>query len=180
MASMSLCENLSRGLERTLANTLIAGEVVLVKLEGASGQEALVCTDRRVVIIKRWLGSDVFQFPYASISSAEVKMGMLLGYFELTAGGVPMNTAPKTDPSKLPNCIGLGRYTATQFRRAASFIMNKVVEAQRSVVSAPALNVRDDHDILGKVERLAALHRGGTLSDEEFTAAKRRLLSPPS
>lgn len=43
--------------------------------------------------------------------------------------------------------------------------------AQQSPVTAPAQD-----DVIAQIERLAALHQSGALTDEEFAAAKKKLL----
>lgn len=73
-------------LEKVVQGNLASGETVPVRLRAAF-KEALVCTDRRVMIIKsgfmagQMFGSDVFQVPYGNIASAEVKYRILSGYF---------------------------------------------------------------------------------------------------
>ena len=101
----------------------MAGETILVQLKGAFN-EALVCTSRRVMIAKsgfmtgQMFGSDVFQVPYGNITSAEVKYGIMSGYFQVSAGGVQntvksyWSTGRESSPRKAPNCVSLELQTA--------------------------------------------------------------------
>jgi hypothetical protein len=46
-----------------------------------------------------------------------------------------------------------------------------------AVAGAPAATVAGSHDLAGQLQQLAALHTAGALTDEEYAAAKRRLIS---
>ena len=50
------------------------------------------------------------------------------------------------------------------------------VNGEGQVESEPAPASQDDEDYVSKLERLAKLHESGALSDEEFLAAKEKLL----
>jgi hypothetical protein len=130
-----MIEQIPDRLERTLRQTLMPNERVLVKLKGAF-KESLVCTDARVLILKGgWmtgqiLGTDTFQCPYSMVAGAEVRFHLLTGYFELSTGG--MQNTPKsfweggTKPvaAKAPNCVSIsGPEQARKFRQACAFIM---------------------------------------------------------
>ena len=130
-----MIEQIPDRLERTLRQTLMPNERVLVKLKGAF-KEALICTDARVLILKGgWmtgqiLGTDTFQCPYSMVAGAEVKFHLLTGYFELSTGG--MQNTPKSfweggnkpAAAKAPNCVSIsGSEMAQKFRQACAFIM---------------------------------------------------------
>ena len=138
-----MIEQVPDKLERTLRQTLVPGERVLIKLRGAF-KEALVCTDTRVLIIKGGLmtgqifGTDSFQCPYSMVAGAEVNFHLLTGYFELSTGG--MQGVPKSfweggkkpTAAKAPNCVSIsGSEMAQRFRQASAFIMQ--MAAQRYV-----------------------------------------------
>lgn len=180
-----LIQAIPGGLERTLGESLTDGETVTIKLKGAF-KEALICTDRRVLIAKsgfmtgQMFGGDLFQLPYAAIASAEVKFRLISGYFEVSAGGM-QNTAKSywstdrnSDPAKSPNCVSLNsRAMANTFRQACTFIMEKV-SASRTMPATPAQSV--ETDIAGAIERLWKLHADGALTRDEFEAGKLKLL----
>ena len=127
-----LIDALPHGLEASLRKVLADGERVEVQLKGV-WKEALVCTDRRVMILKsgfmtgQTFGSNVFQIPYGNVGGVEVTFHILTGYFELSAGGM-QNTAKSywskdkgTDPAKAPNCVTLNtRPQAARFRTACT------------------------------------------------------------
>ena len=183
---------LPNGLERAVRRNLASGEEVHVKLKGA-WQEALVCTDRRVLIVKRGLftghlfGSDVFQTPYGNVASAEVNFGLFTGYLEISTGGM-QNTAksfwsrePASDPAKAPNSIGLtSRGQAALFREACGWIMGRIEEGRaprrRHESEAPRAAAREASGPAEEIDRLWHLRKEGAMSEEEFQAAKTRIL----
>jgi hypothetical protein len=130
-----MIEQIPDRLERTLRQTLMPNERVLVKLKGAF-KEALVCTDARVLILKGGMmtgqifGTDTFQCPYSMVAGAEVRFHLLTGYFDLSTGG--MQNTPKSfweggnkpAAAKAPNCVSIsGPEQARKFRQACAFVM---------------------------------------------------------
>ena len=176
-----MIEPLPEKLERTLATALHRNERVFVKLRGVY-KEALVCTDSRVIILKAgWMtgqlfGTDMFQCPYQNVSGAQVKIQLLTGYFELSAGG--MQNAPKNfwstngsiSPAKAPNCVTIaGRDRADMFRQACAFIMHQA--------SRGGFGVQTGGDSVSTLERLAKLRDTGVISSAEFEQKKAQILS---
>lgn len=129
-----LIERIPARLENKLASLLEAGESVCVKLRGVF-KEALVCTDRRILILKTGymtghiFGTNVFQVAYRNVTTAQVNSHLITGYLEVSAGGVQniptsywaqgSNSAQKRD-----NCVSLGRRHFQKFQRAAGFIVS--------------------------------------------------------
>jgi hypothetical protein len=136
-----MIEQIPDKLERTLRQTLVPGERVLIKLRGAF-KEALICTDTRVLILKggfmtgQIFGTDTFQMPYSMVAGAEVNFHLLTGYFELSTGG--MQGTPKSfwqggekpTAAKAPNCVSIsGSEMAQKFRQASALIMGMAAQA---------------------------------------------------
>ena len=182
-----LVEVLPDRIETVLAESLSPGEAVHVKLKG-TWKEGLICTDRRVMVAKggfmtgQVLGTNIFQLPYANVASAEVKFHLVTGYFELSAGG--MQNTDKSwwsqekgrSPANAPNCISLsGRDQAKRFREACSFIVAMCANA-RSGASVPAAQDACAA-IIKSLEELGRLVAAGIVTQQEFDAKKRELLS---
>ena len=172
-------------LGKVVQANLVAGETILVQLKGAFN-EALVCTSRRVMIAKsgfmtgQMFGSDVFQVPYGNITSAEVKYGIMSGYFQVSAGGVQntvksyWSTGRESSPRKAPNCVSLdSKPQAASFRAACAFIMKRI-EQSRQAAEPPS--ARSETDIAASLERLWKLKTEGAIDRTEYEAAKGRLL----
>ncbi|QHC35354.1 SHOCT domain-containing protein [Komagataeibacter xylinus] len=193
MTNTGLIEELPASLGKAVSENLRPGEEVILKIRGAA-KEALVCTGTRVLVIKTGLmtghlfGSNVFQLNYSNIASAEVKYKLLTGYFEISAGGVQntnmsyWSNDDATNPAKAPNCISLaGKAMANQFRDASQLIMEKIAEAKAPVPvqTAPShVDVTSSApDLITQLERLAKLKETGVLSQEEFEAAKQKLIA---
>jgi hypothetical protein len=138
MIDASMKQALPPKLDELVRNNQMAGEEILLCIKGLQ-QEFLVCTDRRVMIVKsgfmtgNTFGSNLFQLSYANVTSAQVKSGFLGGYFELSTGGMQntpkhlMNSAAKGQPTAQhsPNCVSFHSSYAERFRTACAFILER-------------------------------------------------------
>ena len=136
VAPEGLIHRIPSGLEKKLRGMLAPAEVVHVKLKGLFWQ-VLVCTDRRIVILKAGYstghvlgGTNIFQVPYQNVTSAQTNTYLLSGYFELSAGGVqniPTRfwSRGSLSPIKRDNCVSLMFWQFNLFERAANFIMSR-------------------------------------------------------
>lgn len=170
----------------TLAANLQDGEALLAQLHFNTG-EALVATDRRVLVLKAgWLqdagpfGAKCIAYPYHAITSVEHRQGPLGGHVQLLVPGV-LENAPHN------SIVGPGRNNArenvvTYQQRAhrdavntlVAIIQDRVQQARTpAVVSAPAQGTAS---IADEILKLAQLRDQGVLNDAEFSAAKQRLL----
>lgn len=179
-------------LDRILQQNLQPNETVFVALQGVC-LEALICTDRRVLIIKTGFdtghifGSNVFQLPYSAITGAQVNTHLLTGYFELSAGGIqntPMSywqdmftsfarrkeTAPRS-PQRSPHCVSLWNKQFQAFRAASAFIMQQAEQGR-----SPALQHTHANGV-ALIEGLSKLYDAGILSLEEFQEKKAAVLA---
>jgi len=186
----ALIEELPKKIEDALRGVLSPGETIHVKLKGAF-KEGLICTDRRVIILKggfmsgQMFGTDSFQQPYRNISGVQVKFNIMTGYVEVNAGGMQnssksyWSTDKNSDPSKAPNCVSLNsKAQAERFRQAASFILETAHEALTPAPVATVPLARNDHDdLLESIRKLGDLKDAGILSEDEFAAKKAELLS---
>jgi hypothetical protein len=127
-----LVEELSPKLEKLVGESIQPNERVYIKLKGAN-PEALICTDRRVMILKiggrtgHMFGSGVFQAPYRNITGAQVCKGMLMGYFEISAGGVQNRITTFHGAVRAENCVSLTKDLIAKFQAAGTFILSKVL-----------------------------------------------------
>lgn len=129
-------EELPHRLRRALPEILVPGERVDIQLKGAF-KEALVCTDRQVIILKagfmtgQIFGSSAFQVPYKNITGVQIKKHLMSGYFELSAGGVqnvPVSYWGKgqRDAAKRENCVSLNRQHFHAFQEACNVILSRI------------------------------------------------------
>jgi hypothetical protein len=184
-AASEMINDLPRSLEAKVADTLVSGEQTVIKLKGAL-KEALVCTDRRVMILKGglWTGSafgiNLFQLPYGSVTSVDVKFSLVSGYFEISTGGVQSSektiwtTKPERNPSRSPNCVGLNLgCDRASFDRACTYIMERVHEQRGQGSTFPQGTLSSAGDLV----KLADLYERGLLTEEEFRTEKAKLIS---
>lgn len=134
--SANLIDELPGRLEKALSELLEPNETVHIKLKGAF-KEALVCTNKRVLILKagfmagQTFGSNVFQSPYRNITGVQVKKHLITGYFELSAGGVQNQPTSywqsgQNSPERRENCVSLNSNDAfRKFREASTFILSR-------------------------------------------------------
>jgi hypothetical protein len=186
-----MIEKIHKKLDKALTENLYPNEVIHIKLAGYSQKEALICTDRRVLIVKigflRGGGLSFNQFLYSKITSVDVKVGFLGAYFEIGLGGVQNQALSLyTETSKLPNCVTLiSKKDAQKFRDACNFILQHIEEEVKPIqqLSVQASNqtasttVEPKHeDIFEMIEKLAALKERNIITDEEFESKKMELL----
>jgi len=161
-----------------LKGILGSDEPVYVKLNGGA-KEGLICTDTRVILLKRagFTSVSSFQAAYGDIAGAEVKFHLLTGHFELSVIGMQ---TPSNNHWSEPNCILLNsRDQASKFREVCSFILRKRSQARSPNTSndghSPAMS-RAVSDPTEQLERLAKLLEKGLLSEQEFRQQKQKIL----
>ena len=183
---MDLIEELPRAVAVKLREVLKPGEQVLVQLPGAF-KEGLICTDSRCIIIKagfmtgNTFGSNLFQLPYVSVTSAEVKFGLMAGYFELSSGGVQNTVKSYWNNSKgsgnakaAPNSVSLvDKKMAEKFRRASEFILDRVANARSPAPQTPT----GGGSVADEIAKLVGLVEKGYLTEEEFAEQKGVILA---
>lgn len=183
--SEELIHPIPPNIEKALAQLLASDETVYIKMKGAF-KEVLVCTNKRVVILKtgfmtgQMFGLKQFQMPLEMITSAEVNATLGMGFIEISAGGV-QNT-PKSywgsgnkSAQEAPNCVSIsGADLVSRFRRASTIILEKAAEARNQninrLASPPA-------DVTEALTNLWKLKNEGALSNLEYEAAKARVLN---
>lgn len=118
----------------------------------------LVATNERVIFFDKGLiwGSRVEEFRYEKITSVEYATGLIGGDITIYAAG----NATKIDMVPILYC-------------------KPFAEAVREIISAMSapVAVKTGDELLTKLERLSALKTSGMLTEEEFNAAKAKLLN---
>lgn len=143
---------------KLLARELNEGEPVLAMAfcDYADRFGCLFATDRRLIYIYKGLlwGSRVESFYYRKLSSISCKCDLLHDTIHLRYGGGKISFK-EADMNQAP-------YLISQ--------VNRCMASSENTVSSEPLLLTD------QLERLAALHASGVLSDTEFQAAKDKLL----
>jgi len=144
-----------------------AGEGVKVTSGGeedkkvaSGGHIRSAATDKRIVCkIPNLIGSEEISIPYESISTADLKTGM-----------VHTRLSVQTDMKSYG--IGIGYLDDDECKRMHQFVREKVSEANQQ---AQSQNHTSD-DPLDKLERLRDLKDDGTITEEEFEEKKSELM----
>jgi hypothetical protein len=174
---------LHKRVEKLLAGSLGQGETVLARVAGGADQ-ALILTEHRALIIKigfmagQTFGGKVTSFEYRNITAVEVRMSLMTGSFEISAGGVQgaersyWKAESPNSAWKAPNTIPINRSEFPKFQLAANAIRERsAIALAMPTAQSPASDVPD------QLRRLADLRDQGVLTNEEFQAKKTELLA---
>lgn len=122
-----------------------------------NGTGLLIATNRRLIFVDKGMlwGVKVEDFPYDKISSIQYETGILMGEIDIFASG---------------NRAEIKKITKAKVRPFA-----ESVRARISGASTPKKQTEEDK--YSKLEKLAELKEKGILSEKEFEAEKKKLLS---
>jgi hypothetical protein len=169
-------DELGGKLRKLADRALEPGERVLFCIPGTRGQ-ALVALDRRLLVVKagapagRAFGGIAASHRYADITEISLTVGEVNSVIRIS-GPRPRTrewwqwSASHDDPLRAPDALLLPSSAVDACRPYVERLRELVAEARSE--GAPVL--------VAELERLAALHASGALSDEEFARAKRALL----
>ncbi|HMS12006.1 MAG TPA: SHOCT domain-containing protein [Microthrixaceae bacterium] len=166
------------------SNLFLPGE----RIEGSlgSGTHIIVLTDRRILVVKvGWTagstgGGCSASFEYGDVTGLQANLGMLMGTlsvqspgFGATQTGDYWNSKNKQNWQELPNVIPWSKTDHSKFAADLAHAQRRIHDAKSGdrAASAPSSG------LTAELQQLATLHRDGSLTDEEFEAAKRRLLN---
>lgn len=152
---------------KELPNIIRDGELIKDIVMGiySSGSGILVATNKRLIFVYKGLmwGLKVEDFPFDKISSIQYELGMITGDLIIFASG-----------------------NEAKIKAVANDRCRQFCENVRELISTPKENAPDNkntapnsgsNDILEQLERLSKLKEAGALTDEEFVAAKKKLLN---
>ena len=177
----ALVRRLRKRVKAALLQNLRPDEVIQVAILGLNGQ-AIVGTPTRLFVLKPGFmagaafGAEVTSWGYKNLLGIQVHKGMFNGAVVIQAPGQSgTNTSVwgnrKEDPYKAPNAIPVGA-NWSQVREAVAELQTMIDSAQNT--TGPTMpNHPGTPD---QLRQLAELHQSGALTDEEFAAAKRRLI----
>ncbi|MGQ3044574.1 PH domain-containing protein [Brevundimonas aurantiaca] len=135
----------------------------------------LVATDRRLIFLdKKMLGGlKVEDFPYQNITSISYELGLMFGTIRIFASG------NRAEISMVPKGLAQGFAEKVRNRISGGGAAKEASETLSNAAPAPTafVNGPGSPDLIDHLERLGALRAQGLLTDEEFTAAKARLLA---
>ena len=154
-----------------------------VPLTAGAGDGTVSFDGERVRLEWNWMTEEVKkssgpqQFTVADVDGVEWLpcIGLENGYLRFRLKGTSAPLAPKHDP----HCLtwGIRREGGTTVLIAAAVAARLPHPYAPDEPEAPAAAPAADHDaLLRRLRELGELHRDGILTDEEFTAAKRKLI----
>lgn len=153
---------------KELPNILWDDEEVLDIVQGmyGNGVGILVGTQRRLVFVDKGLlyGLKVEDFPLDKISSIQYQTGMLMGTITIFTSG---------NKAEIKN---VAKAEARRFAEAARARMSTQAAAPSARTGTPPAPAGVGGDLTAELTKLGALKAQGILSEDEFAAAKRKLL----
>ena len=187
---IALVEKLGSKEEKILQSIIVPGEQVIVAMKGQWNQ-TLVATNQRVIIIKAgWAAGATFgnksvSFDLTNITAVEVRVGLVNGFVEVSAGGMQgyeRSNWGKGQQSayEAPNTVPISKAEQQKFQAAVQVIRQLVQEARKPAVQQvvmPAPAQPTGPSIPEQIQQLASLHQAGILTDAEFDKKKADLLA---
>jgi hypothetical protein len=169
--------------KKALSENLRPDETVRVVIRGAHSQ-AMIGTDSRVFVCKPGFmagaafGAEVTSWGYANLTGVQRHKGLMSGAVVLQGPGQSGKKASywgnkNDDASKAPNAIPVAG-DWKQVDEGVSQLRN-LIDAAHAAISAPPTGAAPS--MAHELQKLADLRDSGVLTDEEFQAAKARLLS---
>jgi hypothetical protein len=125
-----------------------------------SRRGSILVTDRRVILFTKKIGGyEMNDHVYGLLTALDYKKNMMFGDMTLAASG------DRTQVTKIPK---------SDVERVAKRIREQMAHSHAPVQAAAAPTSASPAD---EIRKLAGLHAEGFLTDEEFGAKKRQLLS---
>jgi hypothetical protein len=169
-----LAKPLPGNLGKALAAALQRDEPVLAQLHTNIG-EGLALTPTRAIVLKAGFiagagifGKKAISFPYDAIAAVEHREGPLGGDVKIVRAGVP-EAPPRGTPGDYADRNRAKNNHITYQRRSLRGAMRTLVRMIDQRRRRPA-------DLIEAISQLEALRDRGSLTQDEFTLAKRRLL----
>lgn len=173
---MELVTKLKGKLGKAFADTITDEERVDVCIQPSAQGEAIAVTDKRVIIIKAgkisgagYFGANAKSFYYNQITSVDLRIGMTGGHLQLSAAG----TTEVKDKGFMSMIEAENAITFTGKHKEH---MKVITEMIRSRLGKTETSSASNTSTADELKKLADLKEQGILSDEEFEAAKKRLL----
>ena len=172
-------------------NALLPDETIVAAVN--EGSHAVIATDRRIVIVKVGFtagstgGGRVTALRYRDVAAIQVQLGVLMGTLSVQSAGYGATQTGdywalrnQQSAQELPNAIPRSKTSDKKFANELNWMRSRIEQAGEpnpTVVVAPVTMPTAAPDMAQQLAHLAHLHAAGALTDEEFSAAKSRLLS---
>lgn len=148
---------------KELPNILWEDEEIKKASQGfyQNGNGLLVATNKRVIFLNKGIfgGLQVEDFSFDKISSIQYNVGFITGDITIFASG---NKATVKNIEK------------GSVRDFADYLRANLDKKDSSELSKP---IKNEEDVISKLERLASLKEKGILSEDEFQTEKKKILS---
>jgi len=180
MAIFGNIEILHKKVKKVLDENINQDEKVLFCLVGAFKQSLIALTNRLLIIKTGHMadvpfGARTGSIMYKDITGIETHvsggLSLEVPYIEILTPSYDSNT--KINPAKNLNCLPFNYRQRDEYLAQVKKLEKLIMEAKQGEI--PEQN-KGKEDIVSKIERLAALYKDGALTEDEFQAAKKRLI----
>lgn len=146
-------------------------------------KHALVALDDRLLIVKKGVvagsvfGGKVTAFHYRDITNLEQRKAMMFGYIEVLTPSYQA-TAADADRHKAENALVLNsKKDFERWKPHLQWLRQRIDEVKTGAAGGgQPVPTGGEEDFTVQLERLSKLRESGAISEEEFQAAKRKLL----
>lgn len=150
---------------KELPNILWEDEIIEKIVQGLyeTKQGVLVATNKRLIFVDKGLiyGLHVEDFPYNKITSIQYKTGLILGEIAIFAAG---------------NRADIRNIVKRQARNFCDYVRARMTEIKENASYPLEKHQNSSEDLADQIRKLAALKDQGFLTEEEFSAKKKKLL----
>ncbi len=176
---------LSSKVRKLLDENVTPDEKVLFCLVG-NFKQAIIALPNRLLVMKpgfmagATFGARVTSFLYKDITGIEVNTGLVNAVIEIST---PSYQATKQkdwwsmdrdrDPAKVSNCLPVSKVHLKEFQPYLEKLRVMIADAKKDKTISQQ---KGAENIASQLEQLVKLHQSGSLTEEEFQNAKKRLL----
>lgn len=150
--------------------------------------QALIATETRLFVVKVGVlagstgGGRYVGLHYSDVTAIQTQLGIMNGTLSVQAPGYGAtqtgdfwSSKNQQDPLKLPNVISWSKMEDKKFADELAYMRQRIQESKGSRAVAATPGAAPAQQLTEELERIAALHAQGHLTDDEFAAAKSKL-----
>ncbi|MCD2191001.1 DUF4429 domain-containing protein [Actinomycetospora soli] len=168
---------------------LSSAEGEFVEVKGVNGtvivDSGFVTIARKGFLARAGVGKGEKRIPLRQITAVQFKpAGMVVnGFIQFSLGGGNERQSrlgsQSWDAASDENSVMFTKQQQPQFEQLRSSIEQGITAGYNPSAGAPVATAAPDQGLVGQLNQLADLHRQGALTDQEFQAAKFRLINGP-
>ncbi len=171
-------------------NVLLPGEVVEAVLVGGTGSQAILVTNRRLVVVKVGFfagstgGGRATSFDFGDVVALQVQLGMMMGSLSVQSKGYgATQVGDYWDLQKdkrvldLPNVIVWSKTDDKKYAAELAYAHSKIAAAGNTTAGTPTqVASPDTATVADRLHRLDDLRQQGLVTEDEYADQRQRIL----